>query len=94
MITKKDIEKIASLARIHLEDSETDKLAKNLEGILGYVEKLKKLDVTNVEPTSHAMPIQNVYREDKVKPSLSQEDSLKIAPQKHNGFFKVPQVIE
>ncbi len=94
MITKKDIEKIASLARIHLAEGETDTLAKNLESILGYVQKLKTLDVRHVEPTSHAMPIQNVYRDDIVKTSLDQKDALKIAPQKHNGFFKVPQIIE
>ena len=94
MITKKDIQYIAGLARIHLEEGEMDKLIRNLEDILGYVEKLKKLDVSNVAPTSHAMPLQNVYREDKVTPSLGQDDALTIAPQKHHGAFKVPQIIE
>lgn len=94
MITKSDVQKIASLARIHLTDAELDQLTGNLGNILGYVEKLKELDVNNVEPTSHAMPIQNVYREDVVKPSLSQSEALSIAPQKEAGAFKVPQIIE
>ena len=94
MITKKDVEYIAGLARIHLKEDEIVKLTSNLEGILGYVEKLSTLDVTNVEPTSHALPVKNVFRQDIVKPSFSQEDALKIAPQQHDGAFKVPQVIE
>ncbi len=94
MITKKDVEYIAGLARIHLTEVEIEKLTTNLGGILGYVEQLKKLDVTNVEPTSHALPVQNVFRPDIVKPSLTQDEALRIAPQKHDGAFKVPQVIE
>ena len=94
MITKKDVEYIAGLARIHLKDDEIAKLTTNLEGILGYVEKLEKLNVDGVEPTSHALPLQNVFREDTIRPSLSQENALKIAPQKHDGTFKVPQIIE
>ncbi len=94
MITQKDVEYIAALARIHLRDDEVTKLTANLEDILGYIEKLKTLDVTNVEPTSHALALSNVFRPDIVKPSLSQADALKIAPQQHDGAFKVPQVIE
>jgi aspartyl/glutamyl-tRNA(Asn/Gln) amidotransferase C subunit len=77
MITKKDVEYIAGLARIHLQDQEIEKLTGNLEDILGYIEKLEKLDVSQVEPTSHALPVQNVFRDDVVRPSLSQSDALK-----------------
>ncbi len=94
MITKKDVEYIAGLARIHLQENEIKKLTTNLEDILGYIEKLEKLDVSQVEPTSHALPVQNVFRDDVVRPSLAQTDALKNAPQQHNGAFKVPQVIE
>ncbi len=94
MITPKDVEYIAALARIHLQDQEVQKLTANLEDILGYIEKLKTLDVTNVEPTCHALALSNVFRQDIVRPSLSQADALKIAPEKHDGAFKVPQVIE
>lgn len=94
MITKKDVEYIAGLARIHLQKPEAEKLTSNLEDILGYIEKLEKLDVSQVEPTSHALPVQNVFRDDVVRPSLSQADALKNAPKQHSGSFKVPQVIE
>ncbi len=94
MITKKDVEYIAGLARVHLKDDELEKLQTNLQSILGYVEKLSTLDITNVEPTSHALALSNVFRQDIVRPSLSQTDALKIAPEKHDGAFKVPQVIE
>ena len=94
MITQKDVEYIAALARIHLQDDEVAKLTTNLEDILSYIEKLKTLDVSHVEPTSHALALSNVFRADIVKPSLSQAAALKIAPEQHNGSFKVPQVIE
>lgn len=80
MITKKDVEYIAGLAQIHLKDDEIVKLTANLEGILGYVEKLSTLDVTNVEPTSHALPVKNVFRQDIVKPSFSRRGCFKDRP--------------
>ncbi len=94
MITRKDVQYIAGLARIHLEDHELDLLTKDLEGILHYIGKLEKLDVASVEPTSHVLPLENVYREDTVTPSLKQQEALGTALAKHNGSFKVPQVIE
>lgn len=94
MITRNDVQNIAGLARIYLEDQELDRLTKDLEDILGYIGKLEKLDVKEIEPTSHVLPLKNVFREDIVKPSLKQEEALKIAVSKHNGSFKVPQIIE
>ena len=94
MISENDVRYIAGLARIHLEDEEVPPLTKDLEAILGYITKLEKLDVTDIEPTSHALPMKNVYREDEVKASLSHEEALKIAVEKENGAFKVPKVIE
>lgn len=92
-ISKADVQYIATLSRIHLKDEEIERLTKNLEDILGYVEKLEKLDVGSVNPTSHVLALQNVYREDQVRPSLKQEQVMDIAVEKQNGFFKVPQVI-
>lgn len=94
MITKEDVKYISALARIHLEDKEVGKLTSNLEDILRYVDQLKKLDVSQVQPTSHVLPLKNVYRPDEVKPSLGQKEALTIAVQQHDGAFKVPQVIE
>ena len=93
-ITKKDVEYIASLSRIHLEGHELESLTKDLEKILHYVQKLEKLDVAKIDPTSHVLPLHNVFRQDIVKPSLGQTKALKIAVDQHNGSFKVPRVIE
>ncbi len=94
MISKDDVRYIAHLSRINLQEHEVEQLAKDLEGILRYIEKLAKLDVTNVKPTSHVLPLQNVYREDTIRPSLSQKEATGIAISSHKGSFKVPQVIE
>ncbi|MDP8266716.1 MAG: Asp-tRNA(Asn)/Glu-tRNA(Gln) amidotransferase subunit GatC [Candidatus Aceula meridiana] len=94
MITKKDVQYIAHLSRIHLAENEAESLTKNLEGILTYIEKLKKLDVADVKPTSHVLPLENVFREDVVRESLSQNDVMNMAVEKNKGSFKVPQVIE
>ena len=94
MITRKDVKYISDLSRIHLTDDEAEKLTKSLEGILHYIEKLNTLDVSNVQPTSHVLPITNVFREDTVIPSLPQDKALSVAVEKHNGSFKVPKVIE
>ena len=94
MISEKEVQQIASLARIHLESEEIKVLTKDLESILRYVAKLEKLDVAKVEPTSHALELRNVFREDKVIPSLKQAEVMKIAVEHHQGSFKVPKVIE
>ena len=93
-ITPQDVKNIASLSRIHLRDEEIGRITKDLERILGYVEKLNKLDVSHVQPTSHPLPLKNVYREDIVKDSLSQERVMKLAVKSHKGSFQVPKVIE
>ena len=94
MITKKDVQYIAHLSRIHLAEDEVASLTKNLEGILTYIEKLKKLDVKDVKPTSHVLPLENVFREDSVRASLPQNAVMDMAVEKNKGSFKVPQVIE
>ena len=94
MLTKKEVLYIASLSRIHLEDDEVDRLTKTLGEILQYIEILKKIDINNVKPTTHVLPLKNVFRKDKVKPSLKEEDVLKSAVDQAQGSFKVPQVIE
>ncbi len=93
-ITKKDVEYISHLSRIHLKDEEIIQLKKTLEDILTYVEKLNKLDVSGVEPTSHVLPLKNVYRPDTLKPSLDITEIKKMAKDMHQDFFKVPRVVE
>lgn len=94
MINEKDVQYIASLARIHLDEAESKALTTDLEKILGYVSKLESLDLKDAAPTSHAIAIKNVFRDDEVRPSLDQKTALANAPEQLQGSFKVPQVIE
>ncbi len=89
-----DIEKVAKLASLELSEEEKVTFGNQLEQILTYMEQLNRLDTSGVEPTSHAIPIHNVFREDEVQPSLPQEEVLAIAPDQQDGHFKVPRIIE
>jgi aspartyl-tRNA(Asn)/glutamyl-tRNA(Gln) amidotransferase subunit C len=91
---KMDIEKVARLARLELSEEEKVTFGDQLEQVLNYMEQLNQLDTTGVEPTSHAIPLFNVFKEDEVRPSFSQEEVLAIAPDEENGHFKVPKIIE
>ncbi len=93
-ITKKDVEYVAKLARLKLSEEEKERFTKQLDQILKYVGKLNKLDTEKVKPTSHVLPLKNVFREDKVGKSLEVEKALENAPEKARGFFKVPRIIE
>jgi aspartyl-tRNA(Asn)/glutamyl-tRNA(Gln) amidotransferase subunit C len=89
-----DIKYVAHLARLALSAEEEQKFEAQLGDVLGYIEKLKEVDVSGVEPTAHAVPLANITRLDEVKPSLSQEDALRNAPAKANGLFLVPKIVE
>ena len=89
-----NVQYVAHLARLALTPDEEKKLSTQLGGILGYIEKLKELDVAGVEPTAHAVPLVNVTRADEVRPSLSHEDALRNAPRQAGGLFLVPKIVE
>jgi len=89
-----DIKYVAHLARLELTLEEEREFGEQLGHVLGYVEKLKELDVTNVKPTAHAMPLVNVTRADEVRPSLPHGDALRNAPAQANGLFIVPKIVE
>jgi aspartyl-tRNA(Asn)/glutamyl-tRNA(Gln) amidotransferase subunit C len=89
-----DVKYVAHLARLSLTLAEEQKLSAQLGSILAYIEKLKQLDVSGVEPTAHAFPLVNVFRADEVQPSLSNEEALRNAPAKANGLFLVPKIVE
>jgi aspartyl-tRNA(Asn)/glutamyl-tRNA(Gln) amidotransferase subunit C len=89
-----DVKYVARLARLSLTPEEEKKLGVQLHNILGYIEKLKQLDVSNVEPTAHAVPMVNVTRSDEVLPSLSNDEALRNAPAKAGGLFIVPKIVE
>lgn len=92
-ITIKDVEYVAGLAKLELSEAEKRKFAKELDNIIKYIEQLKEVDTLNIPPTSHIIPMENVLREDKVEPSLSQDEALANDPDKKDEYFKVPKVI-
>ena len=93
-ITMRDVEHVARLSRLALTDQEKERMRRELDGILSYIDKLRALDTANVPPTSHAVPMTNVMREDEPRPSLAQDEMLANAPERSGEFFRVPKIIE
>jgi aspartyl-tRNA(Asn)/glutamyl-tRNA(Gln) amidotransferase subunit C len=94
MITREDVEHVAELARLELTAAEKEQFIAQLNSILTYIEKLSELNTAGVEPTSHVLPMSNVFRDDEVRPSLDRDRALQNAPQQSHFFFKVPRIIE
>jgi aspartyl-tRNA(Asn)/glutamyl-tRNA(Gln) amidotransferase subunit C len=93
-ISEETVRHIALLSRLECSDGDIHRFSGELNAILGYVEKLKELDTENIEPTSHALRLRNVFREDEVRPSLTNAQALANAPESQDGHFKVPQIIQ
>lgn len=91
---KIDVSHVAKLANLPLKPQEKEKFKKQITDILFYVEKLKGVDAKNVGITSQVTGLENVTREDEAKPSLSQEEALSNTKSVHNGFFKVPAILD
>ncbi len=89
-----EIEHIVMLARLELTEEEKKLFSKQIGSIIEYIEKLNELDTTNVDPTSHILPMKNVFRDDKLKPSLLKDNALQNAPDRTNDFYRVPKIIE
>jgi aspartyl-tRNA(Asn)/glutamyl-tRNA(Gln) amidotransferase subunit C len=89
-----DVKYVAHLARLALTPDEEKKFGAQLGHILQHIEKLRELDVSQVEPTAHAVPMVNVTRADEIRPSLPHEDALRNAPRQANGLFIVPKIVE
>ncbi len=93
MINREEVEHVAWLARLELSEEEREKFSKQLGQVLEHASKIKEVDTSNVPPTSHSLPLKNVFREDEVRESISQEEALFNAPQKEKGAFLVPKII-
>lgn len=89
-----EIDHVALLARLELEDEEKELFSKQVGSIIKYVDKLNELDIDDVEPTAHVLPIKNVFREDELRDSLPREKALQNAPRQNDGFYRVPKIIE
>jgi aspartyl-tRNA(Asn)/glutamyl-tRNA(Gln) amidotransferase subunit C len=92
MSDKIDIQKIAKLARLKLTEIESDKLDGYLEQVVDYIDQLNQLDTSNVQPTSHVLPVNNVFRDDEASKSKN-IDYLTEAPSNNKGHYEVPKII-
>lgn len=93
-LTHDDVLHIARLARIKLSESDVDRFASQLSGILDHFAALSAVDTGDLEPTAHPLPLSNVMRDDEVAPSLSREDVLANAPEAEEGYIRVRAVLE
>ena len=89
-ITIKDVQHVALLSRLELNDAELARYAEELSKIFKHVDELSKLDVSHVEPTAHPLPMKNVFREDVVRMGLTNAEALANAPEREGNYFKVP----
>ncbi len=88
------IDHIAMLARLDLTNEEKEIFSKQLSSIIEYINKLNELDTTSIKPTAHILPIKNIFRDDKLKPSLLKDKALQNAPGRTDDFYRVPKIIE
>jgi aspartyl-tRNA(Asn)/glutamyl-tRNA(Gln) amidotransferase subunit C len=93
-IRREEVEHVARLARLELTESEKETFTDQMDAILAYVEKLNELDTAGIVPTSHAVPMENAFRADEVTPPIGVDHALANAPDRLEGFFRVPKVIE
>ena len=93
-LTQKDVEHVATLARLQLTPEEIATFTGQMDAILSYVDKLAELNTDGIMPTSHAVPMENAFRDDEIRPSIGTDNALANAPDRVEGFFRVPKVIE
>lgn len=92
MITIKDVEHVAKLARLELTEEEKELYTKQLGDVLKYVDQMNEVDTSDVKPMSHAIDFVNVMRDDKVVYEQTKDELMTNAPDEENGFFKVPKI--
>lgn len=93
-ISPEQVRQVARLARLKLTDEQLGRYAVDLAAILDYVEQLEGVDTEGIEPLSHPLALDNVFREDQVGPSLDPDAALANAPQRQDNFFRVPKVLD
>jgi aspartyl-tRNA(Asn)/glutamyl-tRNA(Gln) amidotransferase subunit C len=93
VISRAEVAHLARLARLAVTDAELDRFAGQLDVILSAVAKVRDVAADDIEPTSHAVPLTNVFREDVVRPCLTQEQALAGAPSAEEGRFRVPRIL-
>ena len=93
-ITKEEVKYVADLARLNLSEEEAEKLQSEMEGIIAFADTLSALDTQGIDPTNHAIRVENVLREDENRPSFDRDALLSCAPEKQAGCYSVPKVVE
>ena len=93
LISSGDVEYVAKLAHLHLEETEKKDMETKLGSILGYMQQLQQIDTTGVEATTHVLPLANVFREDIVGETLDTEKALAQAPERDGNYYKVPKIL-
>ena len=93
LIKVADVEYVAKLAHLGFDPEQKEDMVDKLGSILEYMQQLADIDTTGVEPTTHVLPLSNVFREDEVGPTLSLDDALANAPEHEDNFFKVPKIL-
>ena len=93
-ISRDDVQHVVALARLSLSEAELERMAHELDAILGYVETLNRLDTRGVAPTSHAIPLATPLRGDRALTPLDPQLALANAPEREDSAFVVPKVIE
>lgn len=96
MLSKKEVQHIAKLARLGLSEKEIEKMRRELSKILDYIEKLKEVDVSKIEPTSHSVLVENIIRSDEVKEEKLERRKkiIEMAPEKKEGYLKVKPILK
>jgi aspartyl-tRNA(Asn)/glutamyl-tRNA(Gln) amidotransferase subunit C len=93
-ITRQEVAHLARLSRLALDDDELDHLAGQLDVIIGAVARVSEVAADDIPPTSHAVPMTNVFRPDVPQPCLSQQEALAGAPAAEDGRFRVPRILD
>ncbi len=93
-LTRDDVVKVATLARLKLSESEIERFTSQLGQVLEYIDVLNEIDTDNVEPMAHAAELRNVFRDDNPRQSLPREKALANAPQTDGRFFQVPRILD
>lgn len=93
-ISKEEVLHVASLARLKFSDADAEKLEADMAEIINFADTLSELDTSDIVPTAHAIPMQNAFRADEIKPSFERREILKNAPDFDEEGFIVPKVVE
>lgn len=93
-ITREQVEHVANLARLNLTEEEKEQMITDMGVIIEFANRINEMNIDDINPTAHVIPINNVFREDNVNPSFSRDELLSNAPNKENGCYSVPRIVE